>query len=227
MNWFPSWEGILVATAVMVVVRAVRIWRKFDDRRFVRFIGGIPTSGGGSGRREYFMSGTSGATRSEIERALSPEYAKKYARLMTPRARKLIIALNIFTWTMVVYAGFDLPLSLGFDNSPLSWWGVLTIPAWWLARMSSRVIADAPDELLDERMLAIRNNSYYEAYRYLGVFVSAMVAVAIAVDIEATDGTAALGASDWTSLVITVPFAAIWALSALPSLVIISRQAFD
>lgn len=226
MSWLPSWEGFLVALVVMTTVRAVWIWRKFDDHRVLRFIG-WPEPYGSSGRREYFWSGTSGASRAEIERALSPEYVKKYGRLMAPGARKAIIVANVLAWALVVYGGFGLPVNLGLDDSHLSWWGVLPIITWWLARTSARAIADAPEELLDERLLAIRNNSYYEAYRLIGMFVSAMVVLAIAIDIAGTDRTLSLADTDWTSMIITIPFVSIWALSTLPSLVLISRQAFD
>lgn len=226
MSWFPSWEGILVATGVAVVVRGGWVWFRHDDNRFLRFIG-WPEPYGRPERREYFWSGTSGASRAEIERALSPDYARKYGRLMTSRARAAIIAANITVWLLVIYGGFDLPMSLGHGNSHLSWWGVFTIPAWWMARVSARAIADAPAELLDERLLAMRDNSYYEAYRLLGVVVSAIVVVAVAVDIWITDTTREFGNADWTSMTVTLPFVAIWALSTLPSLVLIARQAFD
>jgi hypothetical protein len=87
--------------------------------------------------------------------------------------------------------------------------------------------ADAPDELLDERLLAIRNSAYHEAYRLLGVFVSITVVVAIALDISITDSTREFGDPDWTSLSVTVPFMMIWALSSLPSLIIIARQSME
>jgi hypothetical protein len=38
MSWLPSWQGILVSLAAICVIRAVWIWRKYDDHRFLRFI---------------------------------------------------------------------------------------------------------------------------------------------------------------------------------------------
>lgn len=226
MSWFPSWEGILVATTVMVLVRTVWVWRRHDDNRLRRILG-APIGPSPFKKGEYFMSGTSGASRAEVERALSPEYASRYARLMTPGARKTIVSANVLVWLLVIYGGFDLPGGFGLADSHLSWWGVLTIPAWWLARMSARVIADAPAELLDERLLAVRNHSYYEAYRLLGVFVSASVIVAIVLDIASTSNDVSLTTSSWVSMVVTVPFVSIWALSSLPSLMVITHQAMD
>jgi hypothetical protein len=38
---------------------------------------------------------------------------------------------------------------------------------WFLLRKSVRLIADAPDEVLDEMMIAQRNKSYLVAFRWL------------------------------------------------------------
>lgn len=224
MNWLPSVEGFFVALLVMTAVRALWIWRKHKDHRFLRFIG-WPEPYGRSGQKEYFWtSGTSGTSRAEIERALSLEYSKKYGWLMTRRARKAIISANLVSWGLVIYGGFDLPGGFGNTTGHLSWLGVFPMIFYWAARTSARVLADAPDELLDERLLEIRNSAYHEAYRLLGVFVSCMVVVAIALDTSITESNRDFGSSDWTSLSVTVPFVTIWALVSLPSLVIISRQ---
>lgn len=224
MSWLPSWQGILIALAVICVVRAVWIWRKYDDHRFLRFID-WPKPYGKPETKEYFWTaGTSGASRAEVERALSPAYAERYRWLMTVRARRLIISANVLAWALVIYGGFDLPGGLSLSNSHLSWWCFLPMLTWWAARASARVIADAPDELLDERLLALRNAAYHEAYRLLGVVVSLIVAVAIALDISITESTRDFGGADWTSLAITLPFVSVWALSSLPSLVLIAKQ---
>jgi hypothetical protein len=227
MRWFPSWQSILISFVVMSSVRAAWIWRKYDNHRFLRFIG-WPEPYGRSGSKEYYWtSGTSGASGAEIERALSPEYAEKHKWLMTVRARCLIIGANVLAWSLVIYGGFDLPGGLSLSNSHLSWWGVAPMLTWWLSRVSARVIADAPDELLDERLLAIRNAAYHEAYRLLGLVVSLIVIVAIALDISITETTREFGVADWTSLSVSLPFVAIWAVSSLPSLVLIAKQSAD
>jgi hypothetical protein len=38
---------------------------------------------------------------------------------------------------------------------------------WFLLRRAVRLVADAPDEALDERLVAIRNRIYLSAYRAL------------------------------------------------------------
>ncbi len=224
MSWFPSTQGILVSLVVMFLIRAVWIWRKYDDHRFLRIVG-WPGPYGKSRKKDYFW--TSGASRAEVERALSPTYVEKYRWLMTVRARRLIISANVLAWALVIYGGFDLPGGLSLSNSHLSWWSLLPMLTWWAARASARVIADAPDELLDERLLAIRNAAYHEAYRLLSVVVSLIVAVAIALDISITESTRDFGDADWTSLAVTLPFVAVWALPSFPSLVLIAKQSLE
>lgn len=224
MSLLPTWQGFLASFIIMSVVRLVWIRRRFDDHLLLRFVG-WPGPYGRSGEKEYFWtSGTSGTSRAEVERALSPAYAERFGWLMTTRARRIIIIANVASWAAVVYGGFDSPGSLGHSNSHLSWWAMFPLPAWWAARASARVIADAPDELLDERLLTMRNAAYHEAYRLLAVIVSIIVAVAIALDIAITESTREFGNPDWTSMMVTIPFVAVWALSSLPSLVLIARQ---
>ena len=227
MSWLPSAQGFFIALAAMITVRALWIWRNHKDHRFLRFIG-WPEPYGQSEHKEYFWtSGTSGTSRAEIERALSPEYSKKYGWLMTQRARKIIVTANVVSWGLVIYGGFDLPGGLSNTTGHLSWWGILPMIFYWAARTSARVLADAPDELLDERLLSIRNSAYHEAYRLLGVFVSITVVIAIALDISITDSNREYGNPDWTSLSVTMPFVMVWALVSLPSLVIIVRQSLE
>jgi type IV secretory pathway VirB3-like protein len=42
---------------------------------------------------------------------------------------------------------------------------------WWLLRMSVRLVADLPEEYLDERQSIMRNRLYVDAYRWLGGLV--------------------------------------------------------
>lgn len=227
MSWLPSWQGFLVSLAVICSIRAVWIMRKYDDYRFLRFIGWPEPYGKSEAKQYFWTSGTSGASRAEVERALSPQYAERYGWLMTVKARRMIIVTNVLGWMLVIYGGFDLPGGLSLSNGHLSWWGVMPMITWWAARVSARVIADAPDELLDERLLAIRNDAYHDAYRFLGVIVSSIVVVAIALDISITESTRDFGVPDWTSLVVTLPFVAVWTLTSLPSLVLIAKQSID
>ncbi len=61
---------------------------------------------------------------------------------------------------------------------PATWIGVgslagiaavgVGLVVYWLLRMSVRLVADLPEEYLDERQSELRNRGYVEAYRWLG-----------------------------------------------------------
>lgn len=42
---------------------------------------------------------------------------------------------------------------------------------WWLLRMSVRLLADLPEQYLDERQTELRNSVYVDAYRWFGGLV--------------------------------------------------------
>jgi hypothetical protein len=48
---------------------------------------------------------------------------------------------------------------------------VASIVVWWLLRMSVRLVADLPEDFLDERQATLRNRAYVDAYRVLGAMV--------------------------------------------------------
>ena len=45
------------------------------------------------------------------------------------------------------------------------------VVGWWLLRMSVRLVADLPEEYLDERQIALRNRLYVDAYRWFAGLV--------------------------------------------------------
>lgn len=58
-----------------------------------------------------------------------------------------------------------------------------------MLRRSLRVIADAPDDLLDERQLAVRNDAYVRAYRILGTITAVgLVCTMVAFDVLQVTG---------------------------------------
>jgi hypothetical protein len=54
-----------------------------------------------------------------------------------------------------------------------------TLGCYSLLRISVRSIADAPDELLDERQIMVRNTSFRYAYFLFGYFVMALLLLMI------------------------------------------------
>ena len=116
-----------------------------------------------------------GVWSSEVERSLSPTYAKRYRWLLRNRNQRLIVWLNIASWILAVFGTLDISWNLGFSGTPFSWWNLLVIVAYHLVRQSVRVVADAPDELLDERLIAERDRSYLIAYRWMIVITAFVI----------------------------------------------------
>jgi ABC-type transport system involved in cytochrome bd biosynthesis fused ATPase/permease subunit len=56
---------------------------------------------------------------------------------------------------------------------------LLAIGVWVLLRLSVRTIADLPEDYLDERQAALRNEVYVEAYQWLGGLVGLLASAAI------------------------------------------------
>ena len=88
----------------------------------------------------------------------------KWDWLRTPRGLDTVITIAFFTL-------FVAPVIVWFVDD-----GIGIIPlvmvvgifaAWFLLRRAVRLVADAPDEALDERLVAIRNRIYLSAYRAL------------------------------------------------------------
>jgi len=99
---------------------------------------------------------------------------------------------------------------------------------WFLLRKSVRLIADAPDEALDEMMVAQRNRSYLVAFRWLTALVfsaiTALMVYAIFSDFQTdSDGFNYLLAFTWPQVQ-----AVFWIFAAytftLPSMAMISLE---
>ncbi|MHC5794886.1 hypothetical protein ACVXZ4_01880 [Lacisediminihabitans sp. FW035] len=50
---------------------------------------------------------------------------------------------------------------------------------WWMLRLSVRLVADLPDEYLDERQTLLRDRTYLEAYRWLAALVIVLAGAAL------------------------------------------------
>ena len=106
----------------------------------------------------------------EVEKQLNDT---KWDGLRTPGAKRtLLIGSNA-----AILFGTGFLLSVG-DNawSAYSLIHILLIfVSWFLLRQSVRLIADAPEEALDERMIRQRDRSYLVAYRWLSGVGAGMV----------------------------------------------------
>jgi len=89
--------------------------------------------------------------------------------LRRPRGLDAVIALSL----LALYAG---PVAVWFIDDGI---GILVLVlvasifgVWFLLRRAVRLVADAPDEALDERLIAIRDRIHLSAYRSLGSLMS-------------------------------------------------------
>lgn len=215
MNWFPDWSSILGAAMVIAVVRYWRIWRKYPDHRLKRFLGWRFDD---HGRPDRFYW-AEGVTRLEVEDALNDSADGRRAWLYHVRTRRLLVVANAASWSLTLYGATDLPLNLGFPDSALSWWALAPIPLWLLVRRSVRLVADAPEELLDERQIQLRDRVHLHSYRGLTAMVSVFAALIIPSDAFGLGGDGDVTELQ-RDLVVAAAFTLIWVTAALPSVVL-------
>lgn len=114
-----------------------------------------------------------GVFASEIEDALRPDYGARFSWLFTRRSQRGLVLLVVLTWIgCLIGASPELSWNLGFGGSSWSWWCLAALILWLLVRQSVRSVADAPDELIDERLIAVRDSAYLSAYRIIGLMMS-------------------------------------------------------
>jgi uncharacterized membrane protein len=86
----------------------------------------------------------------------------KWDWLRTTAGLKSVISLALF----VIFVG---PVIVWFADDGIGVIPLLLVAAifgvWFLLRRAVRLVADAPDEALDERLMSIRNRTYLSAFR--------------------------------------------------------------
>ena len=98
----------------------------------------------------------------------------RFDGMRTRRARRGIVAVMIVLLIAMPVAWLTLPAlaALGVIG--------LAAVAWWALRMSVRVVADLPDEYLDERQARVRDRAYVDSYRWFaGLTLAAATAALI------------------------------------------------
>lgn len=150
-----------------------------------------------------------GVTRNEV---LKSQSDTRFNFLRTRQSRRWMIgALTVLT--ILVALSSALPTKASSYVGTLG--GLLLLIGYLLIRTSVRHIADSPDELLDERQIALRDRSYLHSYRIISsVFALALVALFIRVDLSET----AFEISDWWGT--GTWFSLIMLMAGLPSMVV-------
>lgn len=150
-----------------------------------------------------------GVTRNEV---LKSQSDTRFNYLRTRKSRRLMIAA-LTTLTILVAFSSALPTKASSYVGTLG--GLLLLIGYLLIRTSVRHIADSPDELLDERQIALRDRSYLHSYRIISsVFALALVALFIRIDLSET----AFEISDWWGT--GTWFSLIMLMAGLPSMVV-------
>lgn len=103
-----------------------------------------------------------GVTRDEVVKSLADQQP---TRLRDRRVRRWLVLANTLLTTLMA-------ISHLFGGTKLRTYleaGILMglLYLYFILRRSVRHIADAPDELLDERLIGLRNAAYLSAYRYM------------------------------------------------------------
>lgn len=148
---------------------------------------------------------TEGVTRHEVESALS---TTKYPALYRRPVRRMLVTLYVLLLVLLCCSTlFDGVKAQSYTEALA---GIALLILYFVMRKSVRLIADAPAELLDERLIAIRDRTYVMAYRWLAFVAGGLIGMSIARD------TAAVWEGSFFSLILFVAMVVV----GLPSMVL-------
>ncbi len=169
MNLSSSTLYIILGVCVFATAaQAICIFRKHDTYRLRRILGlWVPGESGPRHKlgRFYWKEGVFAG---EITQVMSAEYAEKHRWLLSHKNQRRFVVFAAASWLLNFFGAFDLSWNLGFADSLFSWWSILMVASYLLLRQSVRALADAPTELIDERLTAVRDSAYRSAYRLMG-----------------------------------------------------------
>ena len=150
-----------------------------------------------------------GVTRNEV---LKSQSDTRFNFLRTRQSRGWMIGA-LTALTILVALSSALPTKASSYVGTLG--GLLLLTGYLLIRTSVRHIADSPDELLDERQIALRDRSYLHSYRIISsVFALLLIALFIRIDLSEN----VFEISDWWGM--GTWFSLIMLMAGLPSMVV-------
>ncbi len=150
-----------------------------------------------------------GVTRNEV---LKSQSDTRFNFLRTRQSRRWMIGA-LTALTILVALSSALPTKASSYVGTLG--GLLLLTGYLLIRTSVRHIADSPDELLDERQIALRDRSYLHSYRIISsVFALLLIALFIRIDLSEN----VFEISDWWGM--GTWFSLIMLMAGLPSMVV-------
>ena len=167
-----------------------------------------------------------GVTEKGVRSLLNDENSK-YRWLRPQRNRRVLVALMVVGLITVAMGSYwptlkmDLNLSSGAEVIVYSVTAIFVIFAvlvgYLFLRISVRGIGDAPDELLDERQIKVRNTSFRYAYYAMGYLIAVLMILMLSgpelklFEPEGNDGS-------------YVIIAVLFAFSSMPSMVLAWRE---
>lgn len=182
MNLSSSTIYIILGVCVFATAaQAIWVFRKHDTYRLRRILGlWVPGESGPRHKlgRFYWKEGVFAG---EITQVMSAEYAEKHRWLLSHKNQRRFVVFAAASWLLNFFGAFDLSWNLGFDETLFSWWSILMVASYLLLRQSVRALADAPTELIDERLTAVRDSAYRSAYRLVGWIIPIMGGLALGV----------------------------------------------
>ena len=129
-----------------------------------------------------------GVTEKGVKALLNDENSN-YRWLRPQRNRRILVLLMVFglfltsmgSYWPTLKTNLNLSAEIGILVYSVTAIFVIfaTLGCYSLLRISVRSIADAPDELLDERQIMVRNTSFRYAYFLFGYFVMALLLLMI------------------------------------------------
>jgi hypothetical protein len=134
-------------------------------------------------KKEKKIYWSSGVTRDEVVRSLNDENPSVFRNQRHRRQLTTFAAAWVMGMSCTVFLSHP-KLKSYLDFLLLA----VSLVLYFQLRKSVRSVADAPDELLDERQIAIRNSAYLVAYRWLaGVFMIHTIGYLLAVEVMQLD----------------------------------------
>ena len=163
-----------------------------------------------------------GVTEKGVQSLLTDENSK-YRWLRSQRNRRILVVVMALGFVLLAMGSYwptlktDMNLSDGTAVVVYSVSAIFVLLGYLLLRISVRGIADAPNDLLDERQIKIRDTSFRYAYYALGYLIMALLILMLyAPDLKLFEPEG----NDGSFLIISILFIC----SSLPSMVLAWRE---
>ena len=161
-----------------------------------------------SGKKFYWVEGV---TRDEVVRSLADKSPSVFRNQKNRRILILFISFLIIVSALSIF--IEQPKVRSYlEIATLA--SVLIL--YFKLRASVRHVADAPDELLDERLIALRNAGYLDAYRNIGGIGIVYVLIYLLITNEISSPSLSISGAGFSQTIVSY---FIW-FACMPSMVL-------